>query len=59
MASEFFTDDELELIALRHQVTVLRRQRLGRLQLFITRPAPVDLGLPLLLSPVFELGARH
>jgi hypothetical protein len=27
---------ELELVALRHQVTVLRRQRLGQLRLFST-----------------------
>ena len=37
---------ELELVALRHQVTVLRRQRPGPREAVLRRPAPLGVALP-------------
>ena len=48
---------ELELVALRHQVTVLRRQRPGQLRLFSTDRAPLGVALPSLAAGPQRHGA--
>src|ERR1017187_7283524 len=49
---------ELELVALRHQVTVLRRQRPGRAsEAVLRRPAPLGVALPGLAADPQRHGA--
>src|SRR5215471_17676166 len=50
---------ELELIGLRHQVIVLRRQRPRRLRLFLNRPSVLGLALPGATSTPRYLGTRQ
>ena len=48
---------ELELVALRHQVAVLRRQRTGSREAVLRRPAPLGVALPDLAAGLERHGA--
>ena len=48
---------ELELVALRHQVAVLRRQRKGRVSAFLHRPVALGVALPDLAAGLERHGA--
>jgi hypothetical protein len=48
---------ELEVIALRHQLSVLKRKRPGRARLLLCRPIALDLALPTLAASNQRHGA--